>query len=286
MIKKAKEKRQKGVKFVEKYKVSTANIYKGDGEALKIPPPGHVLYDATAPTVFDELRVAVIDRDGKMTDPIEVWTDPDSGTLWVLDGRARLLDVREVNRRRKSRGCSPVEPYIVPFSGDEARAIARLREKNYHRRVPTLSAMAQDLLALRNAGYGWDKCAEILHHKTDDPEQWGRKILPIAFCIHDVQQAIDDGTISRSCARRLGGSKPDGLDRMGDKLQAAELAVMLEGKSERRPTGPVKGSLGAKARIRVRESLLNGAIDRADVESCRIAKIVAATIARKASGRR
>lgn len=270
----------RGEKFTEKYKVDTATIYKakGDTDALKIPGPGHVLYDPTAPKKFDPIRVKAIDRDGKMTTPIEVWTDPDSGTLWVLDGRGRTLDVREVNRRRAAEGRELVQPYIVPFSGDEAAAVARVREKNYHRRLPTVSGMAMDLLALRNHGCSWEACAEALHVEVDAPEQWGRKILPLAFCIPEVQAAVDAGEIPRGAARKFSGGKPDGSARLGDKEQEKLLAEMLEKKPEK------KGSthIGAKGKERAAAALTNGASEGLRGIDQVVARAVAGTIARLA----
>lgn len=234
-----KVRRGTGVKFKEKYGCTSANIYKGNTDALRIPPKGHTLYDATSPTTFDEQRVRVIDAVGEMKDAIEVWTDPDDGILWILDGRSRHLDVIEVNRRRTARGCKMVEPYIVPFDGTEEEAIARVRQKNYHRRVPTPSDMAVDLRVLKKAGYGYAACADILHVTTSDAEQWGRNLLPLAFCTEEVRAAVDSGEIPKSAAKKFAGKAPDGSEKLGDKAQVALLTEMLAAraapKAERRP---------------------------------------------------
>jgi len=162
-----------GPRFRDKYSVEEArNIYRGDTTALKIPPKGHPLYDPTSPTTFDPLRVEAIDRDGHMNDPIEVWTDPDNDTLWVLDGRGRLLDVREVNRRRADQGRDLVLPYITPYKGTETEALRRLREKNYHRRTPKFSDVAQDIRVLRKKGIPCADIAMSLHVVTTDPDNW------------------------------------------------------------------------------------------------------------------
>lgn len=251
---------KKNMKFTEKYDVSTATIYKGNPNSLKIPPKGHPLYDPTAPTTFDVRRVEIIDREGQMTTPIEVWTDPDTGTLWVLDGRGRFLDVQEVNRRRTERKCDLVEPYIVPFNvagADEKRAIARVREKNYHRRKPTLSGMALDVLALRNAGHSFEDCAKALGESLDAPEQWARKLLPIAFCISDVREAIDSGEFSRSIARKFGGGKLDGSKALGQKEQIALLADMRATQSEGKGA-TARSKPNGKAQARVEAALKNG----------------------------
>jgi len=268
-----------GEKFTAKYGVENASIYKGNPEALKIPPVDHSLYDPTAPTTFDPIRVEAIDRDGKMTTPIEIYTDPDEGVLWVLDGRGRFLDVKEVNRRRAKEGRELVKPYIVPFPGDEKAAIARIREKNYHRRSPTQSGMALDLLALRNAGHSWDACAKILHHETDDAQQWGRKLLPLAFCVAEVRAAIDSGELPKGAVSKFGGTALDGLKALGKKEQLELLKELTETK-EKKPRAQVASTVGAKSRERVAKVLSNGASAELKSLDKMVAQVVAATMAR------
>ena len=269
----------RGEKFVDKYGVETYQVYKGSDEALKIPGPDHPLYDPTAPTTFDPVRVAAIDRDGRMTTPVEIFTDPDAGILWVLDGRGRKLDVQEVNRRRAKEGRDLVKLLIVPFVGDEKAAVARVREKNYHRRSPTPSGMALDLLALRNKGYEWAACANILHHTTPDPEQWGRKLLPLAYCVEEVRIAIDTEEIPRGKAAKFGGTAPDGSKALGKKEQLALLAELRAAAN----AGPAKGgasTITTKQRERVHAALTNGASEKLKGADKLVAEVVAATIAR------
>lgn len=250
--------KKSGEKFTAKYNVESATVYKGDTASLKIPPPGHPLYDATSPTTFDKLRVEAIDRDGRMTTPIEVWTDPDHDTLWVLDGRGRTHDVREVNRRRALQGRELVKPLILTFVGDEKAAIARVQEKNHHRRVPTPSGMALGLLTMRNAGHTWEACAKALHVDTPDAEQWGRRQIPLAFCEPEVRAAIDQQDLPRSFAPRFGGSALDGSKRLGRQEQLA----LLEELTQERSKGPKSRGVPPWARERVKEALSNGASNR------------------------
>jgi ParB family chromosome partitioning protein len=272
---------KKGQKFTAKYGVKTANIYRAtdDTRSVKIPPLDHPLYDASAPTAFDPRRVAAIDRDGTMTDPIEVWTDPDSGILWVLDGRWRWLDVEEVNRRRRESGRDLVEPYLVPFPGDERAAVARVREKNYHRRVPPISTVAVDLLVLRKRGYSWAQCVDILHQDVGDPDRWGRGLLPLAHCIEEVRAAVDAGYLARGAARRFGGTAPDGSKALGRREQLALLDELLaSGRSPGRQ--PRVASLGPRQRERVRDALTNGVSEHLKGLHRVVAEVVAATLAR------
>lgn len=272
-----------GMKFTEKYSLETATIYRGNTDALKIPGPDHPLYDPTAPKKFDKLRVRAIDRDGKMSTPIEVYTDPDNSILWVLDGRGRYLDVQEVNRRRAAEGRELVEPLIVPFPGDEKEAIARLYEKNYHRRLPSPTSMAIGIRDMRKAGHSWQACAEALHQETDDAEQWARKLLPLAYCIPEVQKAVDDHELPRSAARKFGGGKPDGSAALGRREQLDMLALVTSEKVThdfKKKAGALPKPIAPKARERVREALCNGETAQLKATDKIVARVAAAVIAR------
>jgi hypothetical protein len=270
----ARTKARKGLKFTEKYGVESATIYKGAAgselAALRIPPKDHPLYDPTAPTTFDELRVQQIDADGHMTTPIEVWTDPDNGILWVIDGRGRYLDVEEVNRRRAKDGRKPVQPYIVPFHGDEKAAVARVRTKNYHRRSPTPSGMACDILALRRAGWSWDDTARHLHVETTDAEQWCRRLLPLAFCVPEVRAAFDAKEFPIGYARKFAGTSVDGADALGKQAQLDLLAQLrMERAAAKAESKPRPRS--ARVRAQVAERLRRSASSAAHVAAATLA---------------
>lgn len=268
--------RKHGEKFVDKYGVSGATCYRDDGSFnnIEIPPPGHFLYDEDAPRTFDPIRVAVIDRDGHMNDPIEVWTDKDASKLWVLDGRGRKLDVEEVNRRRAVRKCEPVRPLLIPFGGDEKAAVARVRSMNYHRRVPKVSTMAVDLLALRKAGHTWDSCAETLHVEVEHTEAWGKKLLPLAFCVPEVRALFDSGDLPRSKIKLFAGSAPDGSEAKGKKEQLALITELLVEKQ----TVEKPKTVTPKKRAKVVVALQNGASASLSSRDRDVAEAVAAAL--------
>lgn len=246
----------KSTSFVQKYGVDEARIYKGNVDALEIPPPGHPLHDPTSPTKFDELRVAEIDKDGKMTTPIEFWASPDEGKLWIVDGRGRKLDIDEVNRRRAKDGREEVKPLLVPFSGTEQEAVARIRTKNYHRRSPTPSGIAQDILALRNAGYPWAEVAAKLHYTEGEPEGWCKRMLPLAFCVREVQAAFDAGVMPLVRSVKFGGRAVDGSEALGKKAQLELLAEMTAKKASGgdKKVKPISNKVRARVQIALEET--------------------------------
>lgn len=275
-----------GEKFTDRYKVTSRTLYKGNTKALRIPGPNHPLYDPTAPTTFDPLRVEEIDKDGEMSTPIEVLSDPDEGILWIVDGRGRHLDVIEVNRRRQEEGRKLVEPIIVPFNGDEKAAIGRVRVKNYHRRDVTPSGMGIDIHALRKAGYSWDECARKLHVESADAKQWCKRLLPLAFCIADVRAAVDAGKIAQGVARKFGGTDEKGEKALGPKAQAELLAEMLAAKvpkvkkSKEEDDVDTSRVASAKTRERVACALVNGEAKKLDASEKLAARVIACAIRR------
>lgn len=260
----------KGASFTEKYGVDDARIYKGDSDNLKIPPKGHPLFDSTSPTEFDPLIVAEIDKDGKMTTPIEVWTDADTGTLWVVDGRSRLLAVREVNRLRAKDGREEVKPLIVAFAGSEQEAATRLHVKNHHRRLPTPSQYAIGIRELRKLGWPWADCAVKLHYTEGEPEGWCKRTLPLAFCIEEVQDAVDTGKLRQSVATKFGGRALDGSEALSRKDQL-ELLKEMTAQKERGESAAGPKPVLPKVRARLRTALA--------AETDESSKLVLATLA-------
>lgn len=248
-------------KFTEKYQVSTNTIYRIDPERLVIPTAGHPLHDPTSRTTPDPLRMEVIDRDGQMEDPVEVATDTENDQLIVLDGRGRTIDVRAVNAQRKKEGREiiliPCRPFNVP-GADEKRLVMRVRERNYHRRQMTVpSHMAIDIIKLRNMGCSFEDIAKTLHHETADAEQWCRRMMPLAYCVAEVQAAIDSGELPQGAAQRFGGTSSDGEKKLSRKDQL-ELLAQIRRERLQAKTKPKSKALSPKAQSRARAALENG----------------------------
>jgi hypothetical protein len=244
-----------GEKFGPKYGVVAAQFYKNDPgpSRLKIPGPDHFLYDPSSPTTFDEIKVQQIDEDGQCTQVVEVWTDSDNDILWVVDGRETLQNVREANRRRAEEKRELVELRLIPFKPKAASqlaerdVVAHLAVRNFHRRLPTPSSYALNILLLRKKGWEWSKVCQFLHVTSDDPEQWCKKRLPIAHCIDEVRAAFDSGKLSLAKATKFGGRAEDGSWALSRKDQLAlldaERAVKAQPRESRQVTpGCVSGS--------------------------------------------
>lgn len=273
---------KKGAKFTEKYGVEAATIYKSDPDApnLRIPPPGHVLHDPSAPTAFSENMVREMDESTKnltVTSAVEVWTDPDTGTLWVVDGRDRLLTAREVNKRRRAEKRELIAVQLVPFPGTEKEAVARIAVKNNLRRGPTVSSQGIYVRMLRDQGWPWESIAQKLNVSVDHPEKWCRLRLPLAFCEKEVRDVYDAGEFQLATAAQFGGTAPDGSKALGKKAQLELLQEKRSTREEAKSTPKVK-KVTPGVRKRVAAALLNGETENLCRKDADAAKAIAAAL--------
>jgi hypothetical protein len=187
---------------------------------------------------------------------VEVWTDPDANVMYVVDGRGRVLNVREVNRRRAESGREPVKMLLVPFNGDEKEAVARIHVKNNYRRAILPSATAIGIRDLRAVGWSWEDCAKKLHVTVKHAEPWARRLLPLAFCVAEVRAAFDEGELPLGMAAKFGGKAIDGSEALGKKEQ---LELLEEKRASKQNGEPKARALSSKQRERVQHALSNGA---------------------------
>lgn len=273
---------KKGETFKEKYLVGRLQIYKDDPGpgTLRIPGPDHFLYDPSSPKTFDEIKVQQIDADGQCSQVIEVWTDPDNGILWVIDGRETLQNIREVNRRRVESGRDPVSMRLAPYTTladkdtEEKEAVAHMVVRNFHRRLPTPSSYALNILVLHRKGFTWERICGLLHIESDDPKQWCKKRLPIAYCVEEVRAVFDSGELPLSKAPKFGGRADDGSWALSKKDQLALLAEEREAKAQPRESKQVPPS----ARKRVVAALTNGESESLCHKDAEAAKAIAAAL--------
>lgn len=269
---------KKGLKFDVKYGVSAFQAYKCDPDTLVIPPKGHALYDPDGNTAFNPRRVAEIDKDGVFTGTVIVWTDKDANKLYVIEGRGNTLDVREVNRLRRERGDEEITIKVMPLDVDLDRAVEHVVLRNFHRKVPTVSHYAREVVRLARLGKTWGRIVEMLDvDGIDDAEQWCKKRVAVAHCVPEVAQAIDSGELSLAQARQFGGTAIDGSKALGKK---AQLDLLEEMRAERdKPKSTVK-ALSAGARGRVFTALSNGATEKLKKDDRGLATFAAALISR------
>ncbi len=273
------DKRKHGEKFDVKYGVKAAQIYRHDPgpDMLIIPPPGHFLHDESSPVVVDEQKVAQIDSDGKCSAVIEVWTDKNKGVMYVLDGRETLRTVREVNRRRAAEGREPVDIQLAPQPLREKEAVAHVAVRNFHRRnVPTHGTYALNIRMQRKAGWSWDKICDFLLIKSDDPEQWCKKRLPLVHVEPEVRQAFDAGEFPLALAPQFGGRSEDGSDAPGRDEQ---LCILEQKRAEKLAPANKPRGVPAAARKRIAKAMLNGETAGLCHRDAEAAKVMAATIA-------
>lgn len=269
-------KSKRGQKFTEKYAgIRTRQAYACDPDQLTIPPKGHALYDPDGNQHFDELRVKEIDEDGEFTGAVIIWSDPNQNKLFVVEGRGCVLDVKEVNRRRRERGDKPIEIVCMRLNVSLERAAEHVRLRNFHRKTPGYGQIAREIVLMNRQGKTPERMRELLHLGEDWTERMLRQLAPLAFCIPDVEAAFEAEKIPRSAIKKFGGKALDGSERLGDEEQQLLLAEMLSPK-EKASTAP--RSIPAAARARAVEALGNGATKELSQTDAIVAEIVRAAL--------
>lgn len=273
------------VKFTEKYGVKLASSYEADPEILYIPPPGHALHDPDGCATHDEVRVQEIDRVGRCVRVVTVWTDPDTGKLWVIAGRGNRHDVCEVNRRRRERGDDPIPIQFLRFPGDLDQAVDFVAMENFRRKRPSAVHVAREVLRYHRLGRPWKRIAELLQLDDEDEKMLKRRV-PIAYCQPEVVAAIEAREVPLRKARLFGGRAMDGSQALGRDDQLKLLKEMREDKAakkearkgaEARPASPGKARVATRiVRTRVAEHLANGRVNHLPSELLPFARAIAA----------
>lgn len=256
-----KKARVRGPSTEERYGVERYQSYTSAPEnpKLQVPPKGNDLYAIKGHTTFDPLMVEEIDRDGPLARvTLMVWSDPDSGTLWIIEGRGNYFNALEVNRRRRERGDKTIVVFISNLPVSRERAVEYVRLMNHHREQVRLGLIASDAFVLWKRGTSFERIAEILHITDSERanEKWIRKAISLQHAIPEVVAAVEKGYVSLTKARRFGGKDLEGKERLSAAEQKKLLAEMLDKKGHRTVT-----SVPTPARRRFASVLSEDTID-------------------------
>jgi ParB family transcriptional regulator, chromosome partitioning protein len=177
----------------------------------------HPLYDPRVDMPLAEEMVLSIMLKG-VVEPIIVWKDPESGDTVVVDGRQRVKNAIEANKRLKKRGEEPKLVLARVERGKPQALMAVMAVANFHQ---GLSAGEKAKLAQRllEAGYTEDQIPTLLHCSSATV----KNLLALLDCTAAVRKAVEKGEIGSTHAVKL------------SKLEPAEQKERLE---ELRKTAP------------------------------------------------
>lgn len=166
--------------------------------------PTHPLYDERIYLPLSESMVLNI-MDQGVIEPIVIWKDKETGTVYVVDGRQRVKHAREANRRLTDQGkpCLMV-PAVVRIGSVHRAKEAAISANEIH--IPdTPLGRAKKMASMLALSY--DESDLALYFGCS--AQTVTATLALLDCTQAVQDAVEAGQINTGHARQLAQLPPD-----------------------------------------------------------------------------
>ncbi|WP_186183863.1 ParB/RepB/Spo0J family partition protein [Burkholderia gladioli] len=225
---------------------SSKEVYgsKGSRNLLDMDPeqftlvtdPKHFLYDRRVHQAPNEKTIRNYRAEG-VKEPILFYRDVENGKFLVVDGRGRVINARELNRRLIDEGREPITiPAIaltVPKDGAQ-KFVGTMISMNEHRQEDSPMNRAEKMANAREVGYSVDVIG-ILFGVDPATVVASMKLLD---CCMAVRDAVEDGTITQAIAMKLSKMLPD---EQRAKLEAIKVAI--EGKTGHERSRAMRGAL-------------------------------------------
>jgi len=225
-----------------------SNVLFFDPDALTlITDETHALYDRRVHLPPDEAMVRNIRHHGVL-ETIIVHKDPETGQVVVVDGRRRVINAREANRRLRDEGLQPILVPALPKRAKQGELAGMMASANEIRRNDSAINRAEKMQRMRDIGN--DDEAIAIHFGVDP--QTVRSSLRLLDCCGAVRDALESDQITVTHALRLARLKPD-----EQRAKVAALIAAAEGKQGHERSRAQKAALGSPAgRLRTRKQIL------------------------------
>jgi ParB family chromosome partitioning protein len=229
-----------------------------DAHKLKIiADKKHPLYDERVDLPLDESVVLSIMMTG-VRQPIQVWKDPETGDVIVLDGKQRVKNTLEANKRLKKAGELAKQIPGIALKGNSQHALGTMALLNEGRQDTTPMGKARLGERLMNAGYDETQVGTLLHLKAGTSKNY----LALLTCSAVVKSAVDSGNLAPSLAYKLAKLEPaDQKKQLAVMLKAAEGVEghRRRGKKMREATGDTKPKMRSRKEV---QSMIQDLIER------------------------
>ncbi len=201
-----------------------------------VTDPQHFLYDRRVHQAPNEKTIRNYRAEG-VKEPILFYRDVENGRFLVVDGRGRVINARELNRRLIDEGREPITiPAIaltVPKDGAQ-KFVGTMISMNEHRQEDSPMNRAEKMANAREVGYSVDVIG-ILFGVDPATVVASMKLLD---CCMAVRDAVEDGTITQAIAMTLSKLTPD---EQRAKLEAIKVAI--EGKTGHERSRAMRGAM-------------------------------------------
>lgn len=226
--------------------------------------PEHPLFQpARSMRSFDEATVVGMMEFGVLS-PINVRKNKaKNDRLEVIEGRGRVINLREANRRLKAAGQPPKQIEVMIRNYKDSNLGATKIISNMHRLNVDVWTLAEDCAQQRDAGHSLESIANWCKLSGDNGAQWVEDTIAILDVIPEIRKEIQAGTIPRTLAVKLAKLTADEQRAAFEAMVAAMPppeedttaspapdGAVLPGAKDKRGSGVVKAGLAAAKKAR------------------------------------
>jgi ParB family chromosome partitioning protein len=208
---------------VEAYRATgkCAALFFDPDDLVIVTDPNHALFDRRALVPFEEPMVLNIMVEG-VHQSITVTKDVETGQTIVVDGRRRVINAREANRRLREAGKDVRRVPAIPRRDGIAALTSVMVSTNEIRRADSPMNRAEKMAVMRSQGRTNEEIALSFGMEPSSIDGQFR----LLECCADVRDALERDEITVTHALRLSKLEP-ALQR----LKVAELRAAAEGKT-------------------------------------------------------
>jgi ParB family chromosome partitioning protein len=222
------------------------------------------LYDSRVHNAIDEAMVLNIMHQG-VFEPIIVSKNPETGKTEVVDGRQRVANAREANKRLRAKGCEPINVPGVARRGDPAALVGVMVSANNLRTEDLPINRAEKMLQLQTLGKDEATIAMLFGCSVSTV----RSTLALLDCSAPVRNAVQAGKINLAHAAKLAKLDPaEQREKVAELIAAADTETgHKKAKKQRAVMGEDKPKMKSRKTIEAKmQDLINeGADSQADI---------------------
>ncbi|MEK6419999.1 MAG: hypothetical protein V4801_10360 [Burkholderia gladioli] len=226
---------------------SSKEVYgaSGQGNVLGMDPaaftlvtdPAHPLYDRRVHQAPDEKTIRNYRAHGVFT-PVVFFKDVATGEFLIVEGRRRVINARELNRRLIAEGLEPITIPAIPrrVLGDGIKPfVGVMISANEIREGDSLVNRAEKMARAMDVGHTTEAVATMFG--VEPATVTGA--MKLLECCMAVRDAVEDGTITQAIAMKLSKMAPD-----EQRAKLADIVVAVEGKTGHFRSRAMRAALG------------------------------------------
>lgn len=217
---------------------NSIDVYGASGKTNVLnfePEKLHLVTDKTHPLYDERIHLPVHEAtvlnimDQGVLEPIIVWKDPETGLSCVVDGRQRVKNTLEANKRLRKEGKQPLLVPAIVKRGSPVRMAQAMISANEIFQADTPLGRAKKMADALERG----------HDEQDLSLMFGvsiptiRATLALLDATQAVRDAVESGTVTVTQARQLASLPPDEQREKIKEIESATVGTSGHEKSRR-----------------------------------------------------